>query len=171
MNFWQVITGNYVINAGFTAWFLAQVLKTLLTYITSRKLQLERMVGAGGMPSAHSALVCSLTIAMAKKVGLSSPVFALTLAFAAIVMYDAMGVRRAAGEQAKVLNKMRFDFKDLSKDLGDLFASLAANLDQDDQGEDDDISPEEKALKEFLGHTPLEVLGGALLGILVATLM
>ncbi len=170
MNAWQVITGNYVINAGFTAWFLAQLLKTLLTYMATKKLQLERMVGAGGMPSSHSSLVCALTIAMAKSVGLSSPIFALTLAFAAIVMYDAMGVRRAAGEQARVLNKMRFDFKDLAKDLGNLFNSIAADMDEDDthssQKDQDD-----KALKEFIGHTPLEVLGGALLGILVATLM
>lgn len=170
MNFWRLITGNYVINVGFVAWFLAQLLKTLLTYFTTKKLQLERMVGAGGMPSSHSSLVCALTIAMAKSVGLSSPVFALTLAFAAIVMYDAMGVRRAAGEHAKVLNKMRFDFRDLNKDLGALFNSIGAQMADDDAREPEEEN-DDKALKEYIGHTPLEVLGGALLGILVATLM
>ena len=71
---------------------------------------MERMIGAGGMPSSHTALVCSLTIAMARKTGVSSAEFALALALACIVMYDAMGVRRAAGEHAKVLNKLVFDF-------------------------------------------------------------
>lgn len=170
MNFWSAMTGNYVINVGFIAWGSAQLLKTLLTYITTKKLELERLVGAGGMPSSHSALVCSLTIAIAKSVGLSSPIFALTLAFAAIVMYDAMGVRRAAGEQAKVLNKMRFDFKDLSEDLGNLFTFIS-KIEEDNEPAAEKVDQEDKALKEFIGHTPMEVLGGALLGILVATLM
>ena len=103
------LTANYYINVAITAWFLAQLSKTLLTLVLKKKLVMERMIGAGGMPSSHTALVCSLTIAMARKTGVSSAEFALALALACIVMYDAMGVRRAAGEHAKVLNKLYLD--------------------------------------------------------------
>lgn len=101
-----------------------------------------------------------------QKLGYASPEFALSLAMAGIVMYDAMGVRRAAGEQAKVLNKMVIDFKEIFQMLKEEFDALA-------RGED---APEErggpnKRLKEFLGHTPLEVLCGAALGILIAALI
>ena len=105
------LTANYYINVAITAWFLAQLSKTLLTLVLKKKLVMERMIGAGGMPSSHTALVCSLTIAMARKTGVSSAEFALALALACIVMYDAMGVRRAAGEHAKVLNKLVFGFQ------------------------------------------------------------
>ena len=107
-----------------------------------------------------------LAVGVAKKLGYASPEFALSLAMAGIVMYDAMGVRRAAGEQAKVLNKMVIDFKEIFQMLKEEFDALA-------RGED---APEErggpnKRLKEFLGHTPLEVLCGAALGILIAALI
>ena len=85
------LTANYYINVAITAWFLAQLSKTLLTLVLKKKLVMERMIGAGGMPSSHTALVCSLTIAMARKTGVSSAEFALALALACIVMYDAMG--------------------------------------------------------------------------------
>lgn len=146
MTIWKMLTSNYLINVGIVAWMSAQILKFILTFVFTKHVVVERLWGAGGMPSAHSALVCSLTIAMAKKVGFASPLFALTLAFAGIVMHDAMGVRRAAGEQAKVLNKM-----------------IKLNYESD--------AEENKELKEFLGHTPLQVLGGALLGIFVAMVM
>ena len=156
MAFLRGLTINYYINVAVTAWFLAQLSKTLLTLVLKKKLVMERMFGAGGMPSSHSALVCSLTIAMARKTGVDSAEFALAMALACIVMYDAMGVRRAAGEHAKVLNKLVFGFQ--------LFSEESEN------DEDDQLAEElrEKALKEYLGHTPLEVLGGMLLGILVA---
>ena len=156
MNFFKALTVNYFINVMLTAWFLAQLTKTVLTFIFEKKLVLERMVGAGGMPSSHSALVCSLTIAIAKQTGVQSPEFALAMALACIVMYDAMGVRRAAGEHAKVLNKLVFGFQ--------LFSEETESR-SDDQVADD---LGDKTLKEYLGHTPLEVLGGMLLGILVA---
>ena len=170
---WAVLTGNYVINVSFLSWFLAQVTKTLLVLLVEHKLKLERMVGAGGMPSCHSAFVCSLTVAMAKVQGFSSPLFALTLAFAAIVMYDAMGVRRAAGEQAKVINKMIFSFKDINKIFGMIGKEIEEAFNDELENNNDSIEDiaEHKTMKEYLGHTPLEVLGGALLGILVASLM
>lgn len=162
----RMLASNYIIDVGVLAWFSAQLIKTILYCLEHRTLNLERMVGAGGMPSAHSALVCSITLAMAKKTGFSSPEFALALAFAGIVMYDAMGVRRAAGEQAKVLNRMMFD---LRWNTEGLFGAFAPNKTENEASREQE--PEEKELKEFLGHTPLEVLGGALLGILIAMLM
>ena len=143
----QELVHNYVLNVSLLAWLTAQILKTLYTYITTKKLQLERLVGAGGMPSAHSATVCALFIAIARKVGFTSPLFAVAFVLAVVVMYDAMGVRRAAGEQAKVLNKI---------------------VQERNVEDEDDESPTDTPLKEFLGHTPLQVLGGALLGILIA---
>ena len=157
----RFLTSNYLIDVAFVAWLSAQVLKTLLYYLDTNTFRAERLVGSGGMPSAHSALVCSIAVGMSRKMGFASPEFALALTLAGIVMYDAMGVRRAAGEQAKVLNKMIFSFKLFGEDF---------NLDQ--ELTDSDLEePEPKELKEFLGHTPLEVLGGALLGILVAVLI
>jgi acid phosphatase family membrane protein YuiD len=129
--------------AAFLSWMISQGIKTILTLINTKKFVPERIFGAGGMPSAHSAMVCSLAISIARKCGPTSPEFALAVAFAAVVMYDAMGVRRAAGEQAKVINRM----VDIWEQKGS------------------DVS--EKELKEYLGHTPMEVLAGAMVGILV----
>ena len=160
------LTGNLILNLAILAWALAQVIKFVITLITKHKLDFRNILSSGGMPSSHSALVCAVSVGVAKKLGYASPEFALSLAMAGIVMYDAMGVRRAAGEQAKVLNKMVIDFKEIFQMLKEEFDALA-------RGED---VPEErggpnKRLKEFLGHTPLEVLCGAALGILIAALI
>lgn len=143
---------NYVLNVGVVSWFSAQLLKTIINFFTSKKLNWERMIGAGGMPSAHSASVCSVTIALSRYVGFSSPLFAVSFLLAAVVMYDAMGVRRAAGEHAKVINMI---VKKNSENKGDVIY----------------IPRNKEQLKEFLGHTPLEVMGGAMLGILIAMIM
>lgn len=143
----KILTSNYILNVTATAWFTAQLLKTIINYALTKELKAERMVGAGGMPSAHSAFVCSLLMATAKQCGYSSPEFAIAFALAVIVMYDAMGVRRAAGEQAKAINK--------------IMQGMQKN------GEN---KVDEKRLKELLGHTPLEVLGGVLVGIAVSML-
>jgi acid phosphatase family membrane protein YuiD len=87
------------------AWVGAQIIKTLLFWLSTNKFNLERLTGAGGMPSSHSATVCALAIGTARVEGFQSTMFAFALAFAGIVMFDAMGIRRAAGEQAKVLNQ------------------------------------------------------------------
>lgn len=162
----RILFSNYLINVGFIAWCSAQLIKTLLVFISTKKFEMERLFGAGGMPSSHSALVCSMAIGMCRKMGFDSPEFALSLAFAAVVMYDAMGVRRAAGEQAKVLNKIVFDFSDL---WGKPDKAKASSETAGEESEKNALR--DKALKEYLGHTPLEVLGGALLGILVAMLV
>lgn len=141
---------NYVLNVAILCWFSAQVLKTLLYLVKTKKFSLERMVGAGGMPSAHSASVCGLTIAIAKSAGFSSPLFAIAFLLSGIVMYDAMGVRRAAGDQAKVINMI------IRKNKSDIRSYTPKHKNQ---------------LKEFLGHTPTEVLGGAILGILIAMIL
>ena len=151
---------NSILMAVLLSWFTAQALKVVFVLITNRKFDLQRFVGSGGMPSSHSSLVMTLVVMVARADGISSTTFALALAFAVIVMYDAMGVRRAAGEQAKVLNKIVFQWGDVvKKDSPEKESSKKA-----------DSSEElaKKELKEFLGHTPLEVLGGALLGILIA---
>lgn len=147
----QFFTGNYLLTVSFLSWFVAQVCKTIINFVLVGKWDMERMFGAGGMPSAHSALVCSLTIATARKFGYSSPYFAIVLVLAAIVMYDAMGVRRAAGEQAKLLNRLLDNWLADDVDLG--------------------VFKDGKRLKELLGHTPFEVLSGALLGILIAMIL
>ncbi len=169
----KILTSNYLINLGFTAWASAQILKTLLTFLDTKSFVAERLFGSGGMPSSHSALVCSIAVGMSRKMGFASPEFALALVLAAIVMYDAMGVRRAAGEQAKVLNIMLFNLKKQTnsflnnRTLSDEVEPIELPLNETDKP----LSPEDKELKEFLGHTPLEVLGGALLGILLAMIM
>lgn len=166
------LIGNYYLIVAIIAWVSAQVLKTLFTFIKTKKVNLERMVGAGGMPSAHSATVCALAVAISRKVGVASPEFALAVIFAAIVMYDAMGVRRATGENAKVINKMVDAMKAEAEN-----EKPAEKHDEEPlefYEDDDDFSVEElgsKELKEFIGHTPFEVLAGALLGILIAMLI
>lgn len=146
----RALFSNYVLNVALLSWACAQVSKTLLNYLKNRKFDPERLVGAGGMPSAHSASVCGLTIAVARSVGFASPLFAISFLLAVVVMYDAMGVRRAAGEHAKVINMI---------------------VRKQNDGKISYIPKDKKQLKEFLGHTPLEVLGGALLGILIALLV
>ena len=101
MGLFEVIYGwNYVLMVSLTGWLVAQVLKTLVDFVIMKEINWERMVGDGGMPSAHSATVTSLAVAMGKYCGISSPLFALAAIFAIIVMHDAMGVRRETGEQA-----------------------------------------------------------------------
>lgn len=134
---------NYILWTALLSWAVAQALKVLFYILKNRQFSFERVVGAGGMPSSHSATVCGLTAAVGRVWGLDSPLFAIAFILACVVMYDATGVRRAAGEQARVLNQLL-------------------------EGQQTDP---QKALKEFLGHTPLEVVGGAVLGIALAFLI
>ncbi|MDD3429867.1 MAG: divergent PAP2 family protein [Oscillospiraceae bacterium] len=148
----KMFSGNYILCVAAFAWIAAQALKTLINYIIVGKFDAERLFGAGGMPSSHSALVCSMVIACAKVVGVHSPIFAIAFLLAGIVMYDAMGVRRETGNQAKILNKILLDW-------------------MNDDNPDNNFLPNGKKLKELVGHTPFEVLGGALLGILIGVLI
>ena len=159
---------NYVLNVALLSWLVAQLLKTIFTLVSTKELVLERLVGSGGMPSSHSSTVAGLTVAVARAFGCASPLFAVAFILAAIVMYDAMGVRRAAGEHAKVINKIVFDFKKFGN--GDVI-KFTKEMADDIDDEELELEDEDKLLKEFIGHTPLEVLAGALLGVLIAILM
>lgn len=137
-----LITDNRVLMASFLAWALAQLLKIVSWAVTRGKLNFRRLVEPGGMPSSHSAFVTSLATGIGLTEGFESTIFALAAVFALIVMYDAAGVRRAAGKQARVLNAI---IEDLNRR---------------------ELHPER--LRELLGHTPVEVVAGALLGVLIA---
>ncbi len=126
-------------------WFVVQCTKIVIELIKNKKLNLRRIVGSGGMPSSHSAFVCSLATTIGITEGVSSPLFAMAVALSAIVMYDAAGVRRAAGKQAKILNQII-------------------------ENEGENINVHEKLI-ELLGHTPLEVYVGALVGIVMSFLL
>ena len=140
-----IIFGNRIIDVVFVALFLAQALKVIYTLITERKLNFRRFLDTGSMPSSHTSSVVSLATAVGIKEGLDSTFFVISLVLATVVMYDATGVRRAAGKQAEVLNKI---VENIRKKEGYLLI--------------------EENLKELLGHTPKEVFGGAVLGVLVA---
>lgn len=131
------------------SWLTAQVIKVLIALFITKKFDLERLIGSGGMPSSHSALVCGLATAVFIRHGFDSFEFAVAVVLALIVMYDAMGVRRAAGEQAKTLNKLVNWYV----------------FHQQSEEEDPPVLETDKMLKELIGHTPLEVISGAILGI------
>ena len=145
MNFFTALFQNSILVCAVSGWLVAQVLKTLIHMIISKKFVAERMVGSGGMPSSHSATVCALATSSGIRYGGGSFEFAISVMLAIIVMYDAMGVRRETGKQGRVLNEMLEVFTNMGNQ----------------------ISAEER-LKEFVGHTPLQVLMGALLGIIIA---
>ena len=148
MNFVEQLLQNRIFFSAAIGWMVAQVLKTLIHFILTKKLVAERMVGSGGMPSSHSATVCALATATGIQYGGGGFEFAVTVMLAIIVMYDAMGVRRETGKQGQVLNEMLEVFMNMGKQ----------------------ISAEAK-LKEFVGHTPLQVLMGAILGIVIAVII
>ncbi len=129
------------------AWVSAQLMKFIIVNIRKRRINLLVLIQSGGMPSSHSATVCSLATAIGFQVGFGSPEFAIAAILAFIVMYDAAGVRRAAGEQARRINILTQDY------LSDFEEDMQAQL------------------KELLGHTPPEVFGGAILGILIPTIL
>ena len=101
------LTGNLTLDLAILAWFAAQVLKTLLHWVTNRNLDLRKMIGSGNMPSSHSAFICAASASIGQVCGWRDPLFSLSAAIALVVMYDACNVRRAAGEQAKVINCVR----------------------------------------------------------------
>ena len=136
------LLSNKPLIAAIIAWALAQLIKVILDSIFSRKLSLKSLVASGGMPSSHSSLVSALTTVIAIQYGLGSAYFAIAAVLSMVVMYDAFNVRRAAGEQAKAINK--------------IFKALMEN----------NFIADEKAMKEILGHSPLQVLAGFFLGLI-----
>ena len=148
MEFLRQMVANKALVAGLLGGTVAQISKTIIYLIVNKELRLERMCGGGGMPSSHSATVCGLATATGMIYGGNSIEFAVTFVLAMIVMYDAMNVRMETGRQGKVLN-----------DMIEVFQKMGKN-----------VSPEER-LKELVGHTPLQVLVGAITGIVVAVLV
>lgn len=139
---------NSPLWAALLANLLAQTLKLLLYYRLEGRIQWERFLDTGGMPSTHSATVSALALAVGLREGFGSSLFAVALVFALIIMYDAAGIRRAAGMHAKLLNQLMEELSQVVK-----------------------LGPQRGPLKELLGHTYLEVLAGALLGAGVALLL
>ncbi|MBD2692256.1 divergent PAP2 family protein [Anabaena catenula] len=137
------IFNNRVLLVALVACFVAQALKLIVELVKNRKLNVRVLVTTGGMPSAHSALVTALAAGVGQTIGWASAEFALATIFAIIVMYDAAGVRQAAGKQARILNQM----------IDELF------------DEKPDFSQDR--LKELLGHTPVQVIAGSALGITI----
>ncbi|BAY99475.1 hypothetical protein NIES37_34580 [Tolypothrix tenuis PCC 7101] len=140
------ILDNRVLLVALIACLIAQSMKLVIEIVKNRKLNVRVLVTTGGMPSAHSALVTSLATGVGQTLGWSSPDFALATVFAIIVMYDAAGVRQAAGKQARILNQM----------IDELF--------------DDKHDFTQDRLKELLGHTPVQVIAGSALGITISFL-
>ncbi len=143
MTFRQLLTFNVPLTLAVIGWAGAQVLKVFVVLIYKHKFEPGIVLSGGGMPSSHSATVCALATSIGMLQGFRSPLFALAAVTAFVVMYDAFNVRRAAGEQAKILNYMMSHWNQLTPAM---FG---------------------KELKELIGHTPIQVLAGGALGILI----
>ena len=141
------LTGNLVLDLAALSWALAQGTKVLLEFLFQGKSSWRTVFGTGGMPSSHSAFVTAIAVSIGNLYGWKSPLFALAAAFALVVMYDAFNLRRAAGEHAKHINQM---WQELQEELQSV--------------------PAMEILRESLGHTPLQVLAGAILGTGVGSL-
>lgn len=146
MQYINEILNNKCIWVPFLLWLTIQTFKVIVDLIKNRKLNVKRIMGAGGMPSSHSAIVCSLATCIGKEYGLDSGIFAFSVIMAFVVMYDAAGVRRAAGRQARILNKI---LETPGLTTGEV----------------------QERLIEALGHTPVQVFVGAILGIVVGIII
>ncbi len=146
MNFFEEIITNKCIYIPFLLWFFIQLFKFLTDLIVNKRINIKRIMGAGGMPSSHSAVVSSLAILIGKDYGFNSGVFALSLIMAFVVMYDAAGIRRAAGKQATILNRI---LETPGLTTGEV----------------------QEKLIEALGHTPIQVFVGAIIGVIVGAIV
>lgn len=146
VNGFQQFFSNRYLSAAFIAAFLAQFSKVLVNYLLERRWNWKLMNRSGGMPSSHTAAMMAITVIAGRLMGLDSAAFAIAATMTTIVMYDASGVRRAAGDQAKILNYIILQVPDLQE-------------------------LQIKQLKEIIGHTPIEVLAGAILGLAVGFAM
>jgi acid phosphatase family membrane protein YuiD len=142
----KIIVTNKIFYVTFSSWFLAQTLKVIFYFGKHRKFDFRLFIGTGGMPSSHTAAVTAVTVSVGLTTGWDSPIFMVSLLYCIVVVSDAMGVRRAAGKQAVILNKMMDEMWDSEFKY-------------------------EKRLKEWLGHTPIEAVAGILIGILLPVIM
>ena len=150
----SMLAWNEILTVSILGWLTAQLIKTTISSLLAGKLQLERMVGDGGMPSAHSAVSCSVTMSALLNYGFSSPIFAVAFILTLIVIYDATGVRWEAGLHARTLNL--------------LIDRVEAKLPEEERAAFREEFPE---LNESLGHRPIEAVFGSLLGIAIASLL
>ena len=157
-DFFTALINNKVLICGISGWAVAQILKTLIYAMINREIRWERMIGDGGMPSAHSATVSAMAVSSGILYGFGSFEFAIACMLAIIVMHDAMGVRMETGRQGKILNEMIDFFR--TEGFVEAFKK-----------NDKMYECWEASLKEFVGHTPLQVAAGCILGICVACLV
>jgi acid phosphatase family membrane protein YuiD len=147
---------NFPLEAALYAMVLAQLIKLPIQFIIDKKWTPSIIFSTGGMPSSHSAFVTALTIGLAIQEGIKSPLFAISLVLALVVIHDSIGIRREAGKHASVLNRMQDDLEDL---IGEL-----------KKGQEKDKIRVEKKLKELLGHEPFEALSGTLFGVIIVAI-
>ena len=146
MNYLLEFVTNKYIYIPFSLWLGIQLFKVIWDLVTTKKFNFKRILGAGGMPSSHAAVVTSLATLIGKNEGVDTPLFAISIIFAFVVIYDAAGVRRAAGKQAKLLNKI---IETPGLKMGEV----------------------QEKLVEVLGHTPIQVIVGAIIGIVAGCLL
>lgn len=147
MTIFPGIFENTILISAVTAWLIAQILKVIINFAIHRTFDIGFLISSGGFPSSHSATVSALALGVGKYYGWDSPIFAVAAIFGMVVMYDAAGVRRAAGKQAEVINQL----------VEGLYHQMS-HLSQE-------------RLKELIGHTPFEVVAGAIVGIVVGLLV
>lgn len=146
MNFFSQILHNQILLTAIVSWALAQLIKIGIELIRTHRINWQLVFATGGMPSSHSSLVVALATATGLRQGFDSPLFAIATVLAFVVLYDAQGIRRQAGNQARIINRMLQNVENAGIKV-------------------------DKNLKELLGHTPIQVVGGTILGIIVALIM
>lgn len=158
----NIFMANPTISVGFISFLSAQIIKTVLYAIKEKTFNPERITGAGGMPSSHSALVVSVALYLLRLEGYQSTTFALSILILGVVIYDALSVRYNAGLHGKELNRLRRVIDEMDDEISQLSGEV--------RDEKLDEMSDRKEFKEFLGHKPIEVLAGALLGIIIGML-
>ncbi|ADJ60510.1 divergent PAP2 family protein [Lactococcus cremoris] len=146
MNFFSQILHNQILLTAIVSWVLAQLIKIGIELIRTHRINWQLIFATGGMPSSQSSLVVALATATGLRQGFDSPLFAIATVLAFVVLYDAQGIRRQAGNQARIINRMLQNVENAGIKV-------------------------DKNLKELLGHTPIQVVGGTILGIIVALIM
>ncbi|WP_396425165.1 divergent PAP2 family protein [Lactococcus cremoris] len=146
MIFFSQILHNQILLTAIVSWALAQLIKIGIELIRTHRINWQLVFATGGMPSSHSSLVVALATATGLRQGFESPLFAIATVLAFVVLYDAQGIRRQAGNQARIINRMLQNVENAGIKV-------------------------DKNLKELLGHTPIQVVGGTVLGIIVALIM
>ena len=146
MNFFNQIFHNQILMTAIVSWALAQLIKIIIELIRTHRINWQLIFATGGMPSSHSSLVVALATATGLRQGFDSSLFAIATVLAFVVLYDAQGIRRQAGNQARIINRMLQNVENAGIKV-------------------------DKNLKELLGHTPIQVMGGTILGIIVALVM